>query len=83
MSQQNRNHESKPPDNRGFVEHWKKAGPMLAKVRRAELRNYDYEKHRHEIDALLAIAAAHAAPRTTSGLVEQQRLFLKASRKAT
>jgi hypothetical protein len=71
---------SVPRDNRGFVEHWKKAGAMLAEVRCAELRNYDYDQHREAILALLELAVAHAPPRLTSGLVEQQRLFMAAMR---
>ena len=56
---------------------WAKAGPALAAVRRTELRRFRYEDHLAAIDALLEISARHGSARTTSGLVEQQRLFAK------
>jgi hypothetical protein len=60
---------------RDWVAAWKRAGPALEKVRRRELR---------ELDAFSAIAllcgpadyhVAPRAPKPTSGLIEQQRLF--------
>jgi hypothetical protein len=69
--------------NREFVERWKVAGPMLAAVHKAELRalddHFDYEL----IDALLDAGIAgsrHLPPRTTSGLVEFQRLMMRSRR---
>ena len=61
-----------------WVETWLKAGPKLEAIRRRELRNFDYRKHYEAIDALLEIGCRFAKPRSTSGLVEQQRLFMKA-----
>jgi hypothetical protein len=61
-----------------WVETWKKAGPALEAIRRRELREFRYEDHAAEIDALLELGLRFAQPRTTSGLVEQQRLFQKA-----
>ena len=43
-----------------------------------ELAHYDYNKNRHLVDALLEIGVRFAQPRTTSGLVELQRVFMKA-----
>jgi hypothetical protein len=81
MSEQSHNSELAPRDSAAFVAHWIKAGALLQKVRRAELRDFDYEKHREAIMSLLDLAVAHAPPRTTSGLVEQQRLFMEAARR--
>jgi hypothetical protein len=60
---------------RRWVQAWREAGPRLEDIRRRELR---------ETDAYEAIAklcgpgdyrVAPRAPRRTSGLVEQQRIF--------
>lgn len=60
---------------REWVAAWKRAGPALEQVRRQELR---------ALDAFAAIAmlcgpadysVAPRAPKPTSGLIEQQRLF--------
>lgn len=66
--------------NAGFIAHWKRVGPILQKIRDDELRRFDFEASREITDGLLEIGAAHAAKRTTSGLVELQRLFHKARR---
>lgn len=60
---------------RRWVEAWKNAGPKLESIRRRELR---------QLDAYAAIALlcgpanyreAPRAPKPTSGLIEQQRVF--------
>jgi hypothetical protein len=60
-----------------WVRTWQEAGPRLAEIRRRELR---------ALDAYAAIAhlcgpanyrEAPRAPRPTSGLIEQQRLFAR------
>lgn len=65
---------------RAWVERWRNAGPRLEAIRRKELR---------ELDGYAAIARlcgdadyqqAPRAPRPTSGLVEQQRLFARMRR---
>ncbi len=61
-------------------ETWAKAGPRLEAVRRRELREMTYEQRIRAIDSVLQIAARPGRPRTSSGLVEQQRLFQKARR---
>jgi hypothetical protein len=68
------------PTTKLFVEHWRRVGPELERIRRWELRNFDYKKNLPAIDALLQIACERAVPRTTSGLVELQRLLAKARR---
>ena len=61
--------------NRGWVEHWARVGPELARIRREELRRYRHEDNIEIIDSLLELGLRHAQPRTTSGLVELQRLL--------
>ncbi len=63
---------------RRFVEKWQKAGPAMEKIRREELRNFKHSENINMIDALFAIGAKMAKPRTTSGMVEMQRIFAKA-----
>ena len=62
---------------RRWVETWQQAGPRLERVRREELRRLDPQK----AIALLCGEADYTipprAPRPTSGLVEQQRWFMK------
>jgi len=60
-----------------WVKTWIEAGRALETIRREELRRFRYEEHIAAIDALLEISARHGAPRISSGLVEQQRLFAK------
>ncbi|MEI8369400.1 MAG: hypothetical protein WCJ31_13270 [Planctomycetia bacterium] len=57
---------------------WKTAGPALERVRCRELRHLD---GRRTLGLLVGSADYHAEPpkaRQTSGLVEQQRWFMKA-----
>lgn len=63
-----------------WVETWKRAGPLLEAFRYQELRSYDHARNVEIIDGLLEIGAQFARPRSTSGLVEQQRLFRKLAR---
>ena len=65
-------------DDRGFVEHWRRFGPILEKIREEELQNLTPEKRLGLIDALLAMPVQAKLLTTTSGLVEMQRLFAKA-----
>jgi len=65
---------------REYVERWKKAGPALEKVRREELRNLSHKNCQDQIRALLEIGSQNRQSRSTSGLIEQQRLFQKAFR---
>lgn len=64
---------------RRWVEVWKQAGPRLERVRREELRHLDPQR----AVALLCGEADYTvpprAPRPTSGLIEQQRWFMKAA----
>ena len=49
----------------------------MREVKRRELRDYDYEKNRPLLDEMLNWAVEHRTERLTSGLVEQQRWFMK------
>lgn len=60
-----------------WVRTWQQAGEALAKVKRRELREYDYAQHQQAIDEMLQWAWEHRVERSTSGLVEQQRWFVK------
>lgn len=65
---------------KAWVENWAKVGPKLEAIRRRELREMTYEQRIKAIDSLLQIGCQFGKPRSTSGLVEQQRLFRKAKR---
>jgi hypothetical protein len=60
-----------------WVETWKRAGPMLERVRYEELAAYRHEGNEHVVEELLEMGYNSAQPRRTSGLEEQQRLFRK------
>jgi hypothetical protein len=62
---------------KAWVETWKRAGPELERIRREELRAFKHEENVEIIDSLLQLGVDHGVPRTTSRLVEQQRLFRK------
>jgi len=63
--------------NKGWVENWQRVGPVLERIRREELRAFKYEDNIEAIDALLQLGCDLGTERLTSGLVEQQRLFMK------
>ena len=69
-------------DDAAWVKHWQRIGPLLEEIRREELRNFKYEDHIELIDSLLELGCRMGPPRTTSGLVELQRLFQKARRES-
>lgn len=65
---------------RVVVEQWRAAGPALAEVRRRELREMTDEQAAEAVLTLLDLAALLPTKVGGSGLVEQQRLFARASR---
>ena len=65
-----------------WVDTWKRAGPALEAVKQRELRAYDYDKNQAILDEMLQWACDHRRDRLTSGLVEQQRMFMKLRDKA-
>lgn len=64
-----------------WVETWKRAGSALKEVKRRELQSFDYAKNQHIIDEMLQWAHDRRKIRLTSGLVEQQRYFMKMKQK--
>lgn len=60
-----------------WVKTWKRAGSALQKVKQQELHSYDYSKNWALVDSMLQWACDHRQPRLSTGLVEQQRLFMK------
>jgi len=66
---------------RRWVQAWKQAAPEMEKLRREELRRLDPQR----AIAMLCGPADYRAPpreaRSTSGLVEQQKWFMKAARR--
>ena len=63
---------------REWVEKWARVGPKLEAIRRRELRAMTYEERIKAIRSVLQLGTLLGKPRSTSGLVEQQRLFQKA-----
>ena len=58
---------------REYVERWKRVGPELEAIRRRELRAYVFDPER--ADDLLRMAADHAKPRQSSGMMKLQHLL--------
>jgi hypothetical protein len=63
---------------RRWVETWKKAGPELERLRWEELRRLEPERSIELLCGSADYTVPPRAPKPTSGLVEQQRWFLKA-----
>jgi hypothetical protein len=60
-----------------WIETWKHASSAMEKERHKRLREYDYLKNLAVIDEMLKWACANKKLRLTSGLVDQQRYFMK------
>jgi hypothetical protein len=66
-------------EQRNLVRQWEIAGGELERIRREALRGMEYNWA--DVDTLLKLGEYYdGPPRTTSGLVEMQRLFMKAKR---
>lgn len=63
--------------NAGFVENWRIAGPLLEQVLDAELANIDVAAAMESLDDAYESAMLHHPPSLHSGLIEQQRCFMK------
>ena len=59
---------------------WRETGRVLAEVRRDELRRLTDADVVSALDDLLELVQYLPAPGTTSGLVEQQRIFARLRR---
>jgi len=66
---------------RKWVAAWKSAGPELERIRREELRNLDVQKAIALLCGDFDYTVPPRAPKPTSGLVEQQRWFMKLARR--
>ena len=60
--------------------HWREAGPLLEEARQEELLQMTPENRRAASLAILDLVANLPRERTTSGFVEQQRIFMRARR---
>ena len=60
-----------------WVAAWRRAGERLAELKREELRNIDTQHSLLNLADAFESCHLHHPPRTTSGLVEQQRWFRK------
>jgi len=63
---------------KGFVEQWKLAAAGLEEQRVLDIRATDTARDIGVFDDVLDYALAHSEPRTDSGLVEMQRIFMRA-----
>lgn len=65
-------------DIRKWIATWQQASSALNELKKRELRAADYyEKNRPILDEMLEYACDNRQERLTSGLVEQQRWFMK------
>lgn len=62
---------------RRWVQTWREAAPRLEAIRRRELRQLDAFTAISRLCGPADCREAPRAPRPTSGLIEQQRLFAK------
>ena len=65
---------------RRWVQAWKDAAPELERLRRQELRHLDSYKAIALLCGPADYRVAPRAPKPTSGLIEQQRVFRKMRR---
>ena len=67
-----------------WVATWGKAACSLEEIRRKELRAADYyERNKDLTNDMLQYAFEHRVIRLSSGLVDQQRLFIQFSKKSS
>ena len=61
-----------------WVENWNRVGTILEQIETEELRSPEYEKGLSDFAPLLDWCCQNSEPNNESGLIEQQRLFMKA-----
>jgi hypothetical protein len=64
-------------DSRRVIKNREHAFAELEAIRRDRLRSYVYAEHRDLVDQMLQWAVENKKPRFQTGLIEQQRLFMK------
>jgi hypothetical protein len=65
-----------------WVRTWQNASLSLNKIKREELRSNDYyTKNLKVLDEMLQYACDRGSIRPSSGLIEQQRIFMKLRKK--
>lgn len=69
--------DSKADQLKEWVQAWKRAGPALQAVKKAELRSLSTATALPQLADHFAYALRTATPTINSGLVEQQRIFMK------
>jgi hypothetical protein len=65
---------------RQWIRNWKEAAPVLKRLRDETIRHTDTAKAIEQLSDAFESARRHWTPPTTSGLVEQQRLFARLRR---
>jgi hypothetical protein len=63
-----------------WVDTWRKAGPELERIREEEVRNSDTQASIKAFSGMIHLVNQTHPPEPTSGLVEQQRWFMKFAR---
>ena len=66
---------------RAWVQNWKVLGPKLERLRRDRIRVTRTEEAIRQLDLAFKAAIRNNTPRTTSGLIEFQRLLRKLPQK--
>ena len=61
-----------------YVETWKTTGPILERLRREDVRKANTTEAILAFNDAFESARIHYPPRPTSGLVEQQAIFMRA-----
>jgi len=70
--------DSKRKEIEKWIEAWEKAESALYNVKLKELRADDYySQNQMYLNELLQYAFEHRKPRLSSGLVEQQKIFMR------
>jgi hypothetical protein len=62
---------------RQWIRNWEETAPVLERLRNEAIRNTDTAAAIEQLSDAFESARLHWTPPTTSGLVEQQRLFAR------